>query len=143
MNKREGQSMTDGSGRIEGIKNSLIVVKENPFLGVGPGAKTYQNYVMNKHNIVVHYEIPHNIIFQSLVYYGCVGFFFLAFFFLYLFIHCRNNPESKAFYLCMLGALFIPDIFVSRFFLVIVILMWISKDCYYANQRIRLENSET
>ena len=127
--RRDGQSMIDGSGRIENMKIAVPVIRENFLLGVGPGAKVYQNYVVNMHGVVNHYEIPHNIVFQSLAYYGCIGFLVLSVFFLYLFRNCENNPESKAFYVCMFGSLFIPDIFVSRFFLVIVILMWISKDC--------------
>jgi len=136
-NKRNNQSFFEGSGRIEGLKNAVWVIKEKPIFGVGPGAEVYVNYLAKKHGIVENNSVPHNIFFQSLVYYGFVGFIILLLFFMYLFNNCKNTPESNMFYVCMFGSLFIPDIFVSRFFLIIVILMWISKD----SDKLRLVKS--
>ena len=123
------QAITDGSGRIENIINSMVAIKENPFFGVGPGAKVYRNYIENEHGVVDNYEIPHNIIFQMLVYYGMVGLIILSLFFIYLIINRKDTPEYNMFYVCVIGAFFVPDIFVSRFFLVMILLMWMSRTC--------------
>lgn len=121
LNRVRIGDLTGDSGRIYINSIALDVFKQNPLLGVGFGVSSYGNNIST---------IPHNIIYQFLAQGGLV-FSLPLFIFLFTvgFIAWRkNNVLYWGYFSVMVGALFIPDIFSSRFLLGILFLISINRD---------------
>ena len=106
-NIRGNRSLSD-SGRGKLNQRAFEMFLENPILGVGFGTNNYSKLVG---------MIPHNLIFQYLAQGGLV-FFVPLLIILYMILSSsrRRDPIIFGAILCILiGALFIPNIFNSRY----------------------------
>ena len=106
-NIRGNRSLSD-SGRGKLNQRAFEMFLENPILGVGFGTNNYSKLVG---------MIPHNLIFQYLAQGGLVFFVpLLVILYMILSSSRRRDPIIFGAILCILvGALFIPNIFNSRY----------------------------
>ena len=116
MINRTGQSLFDGSGRIEGYISGIKVFLDHMMMGLGPGTSNYKNQVGR--------AIPHNMIIQFLAQFGIIGSFilFLGFIPTVRRIIMNNNIPKWAFITIIIGSMFIPDIISSHYFTVVTLL---------------------
>lgn len=114
---RGGQSLLDGSGRIEVYGEALTIFFEHPLIGVGFGLNNLQN--------IYNIGAPHNLLIQYLVQMGLVGsvVFYSIFFKFYKKKYRYNNEYAWILLMIIIGAMAIPDIPSSRFLSIIIILM--------------------
>lgn len=124
---RDANTFFDSSGRIGNFSRAVLIIKNNFMIGVGLGAN----------NLVKYYQIgnPHNFFIQYLLQMGVLGVLTIL---INLCVFIKNNVYKNnlmwLFLLIMVGSMFIPDIFSSRFFNVIVILIMMnSKNLSYDN----------
>ncbi|MGY3718134.1 O-antigen ligase family protein [Sutcliffiella cohnii] len=105
-----------GSGRENLNDIAFSVFLENPLLGIGFGRENY--------NILVG-MMPHNILFQSLAQGGLIYTIPLLIFLLLTLLLCyKYDRKLLPVFACVLvGSLFIPNIFNSRFFPVLLFLL--------------------
>lgn len=110
------------SGRLESYIVAFDLFAANFLIGVGFGVNNYEQITQS--------VIPHNLIIQYLVQGGFVLIIPLTVFVLLLlyFAYRRVKPLFFIILGTLLGAMFIPDIFNSRFFLVITLLTIISRN---------------
>lgn len=104
---REGNVLND-SGRSDINANALAMFSESLFLGYGFGGATYRDLVG---------PLPHNLLIQSLVQGGLI---FTIPLFIILLLVLFKTYFTRSYFLpvliCVLiGSLFIPNIFASRF----------------------------
>ena len=105
------------SGRIEGYLSNLSLIAENWFFGMGLGVGNYKLYTGQ--------AIPHNIFIQFVVQTGVVGFLLLLILLAVLTVNIYKNSKKyfSLWLLILLGAQFIPDIFHSRFIIVVIVIL--------------------
>ncbi|MCK1998546.1 O-antigen ligase family protein [Psychrobacillus psychrodurans] len=105
------------SGRFESYISSFHLLKENWALGLGLGVGSY--------SINTGQVIPHNIFIQFLVQTGVLGVTFLIIILslITINIYQSNRRYLWIWFLILLGAQFIPDIFHSRFIIVVAIIL--------------------
>ncbi len=122
MSSRGGQPFFDSSGRIENYIQAFGYIKDEPITGMGLGL----NNMMEKYAIIV----PHNFFIQYLLQLGITGVLIFIFFFIeYLKDDLNKNDDIRwVLYLIFVAAMFIPDIFSSRFFYVILVMCTIPSD---------------
>ncbi len=113
---RSGQNLFDSSGRIENYKIAIQLFCRNPLLGVGLGLK----HLLNDYGILV----PHNFFIQYLLQIGFLGTIIMLLFYLIYLINDFDwkNPMRWIFWLIVIGSMFIPDIFSSRFYYAIIVI---------------------
>lgn len=121
ISESRGQSLFDGSGRLDTYVSGLICFINHPVLGVGFGI---QNYKM-----IVNEAIPHNLIIQYL---AQTGFFFTILILLPSINILNNLIKSKfemalPFFTVAIGGMFIPDLLNSRFIIIVIIMYYIEK----------------
>lgn len=114
------QDILSSSGRLDGYHIGLEQLKQNPLLGTGFGVQAYKE----RYGIA----IPHNIVIQYLVQGGLLVGLLVAFLLIiFIFIVFKN---AHVFFLpvstIIIGAQFIPDIFNSRFFPVMLMISLLS-----------------
>ena len=112
---RVGQNLLDASGRFENFRIAWEVIQEYPVFGVGLGSEILKN----NYNI----GLPHNFFIQYQLQIGFVGLcIVLAFFIEFLRKnYVKNNAIKWVFWLIVVSSMFVPDIFSSRFYYVIII----------------------
>lgn len=120
LNRVRVGDLTGDSGRFNINSIAFDVFKQNPLLGVGFGVSSYAS------NISI---IPHNIIYQFLAQGGIVFIFPLVIFLFTVAITAwkKNKVLFWGYFSIVIGALFIPDIFNSRFLLGIMFLISINR----------------
>lgn len=120
LNRVRIGDLSGDSGRF--VINTLAfeMFKKNPLLGVGFGVSTYG------HNIST---IPHNIFYQYLAQGGIIfTLTLIVFLFIVALIAWKKNKVLFwGYFSIIIGALFIPDIFSSRFLLGIMFLISINR----------------
>lgn len=112
---RVGQNLLDASGRFENYQKAWKIIQEHPLFGVGLGsANLYNDYGIS---------LPHNFFIQYQLQIGFAGIcIILAFFIVFLRKHyVKKNAIKWVFWLVVFSSMFIPDIFSSRFYYVIII----------------------
>ena len=137
---RKGQSLFDFTGRFKTYETALLIFKNNFLTGIGMGVNNYQDYI--KENIYNgHLIIPHNIVIQFLAQTGIIGTIIMSIFLSIITFNsfCKiDKSMAFSFTTCLVGSFFIPDIFNSRFFILIIILIIIqnktSKNIYTKKQ---------
>jgi len=104
------------SGRFVINEAAFNVFLDNPLIGIGYGISSYNELVGT---------IPHNIFFQSLAQGGLIYTIPLCIFlFFVLWISYRRYKPIFPILLCVLiGAMLIPDIFNSRFFPILLLIL--------------------
>ena len=113
---RGGQSILDGSGRIDLLYSAFQVFTQHPFIGVGFG--------LNNLYTLTGMYVPHNLIAQYLAQFGLIGsiIFFSNF---VVFCHKYLSFQNKYIWTLLsvlVGSMFIPDIVSSRFLTVLIII---------------------
>jgi hypothetical protein len=105
-----GTAIFSDSGRHSLNINALNIFRKAPLYGIGFGDINYAG------------TLPHNIVFQSLAQGGLIYTIPIITFIIVLLISAFNRDKSIfATLVCIIfGAIFIPDIFDSRFFSVIL-----------------------
>ncbi len=105
-----------GSGRMILNKQAINVFLESPFLGVGFGVGNYGSAVGT---------IPHNLFFQFLAQGGLVYIIPILFFIIISMVYAFKKGKRILIPLStiLVGAMFIPDIFNSRFLAVVLLLL--------------------
>jgi hypothetical protein len=113
INEIRGIAKFSDSGRMELNKRAWEIFMENPILGIGFGGANYIG------------TLPHNILFQYLAQGGLVFTIPLIVFLLFtLWLSYKNDCDLFYTLVCiLLGSLFIPNIFDSRFLPVIYLLL--------------------
>lgn len=116
LNRVRFGDLTGDSGRININSIAFDVFKQNPLLGVGFGISSYGRNIST---------IPHNIIFQFLTQGGIIFTLPLVIFLFTVAITAwkRNRVLFWGYFSIIIGALFIPDIFNSRFLLGMIFLI--------------------
>lgn len=104
------------SGRIELNMEAFGIFMQNPIFGIGLGRHNYSDLIG---------MIPHNIVFQSLVQ---GGLFFTIPLLLFLFtlvwiLYKKDRKLLPVISLILIGSLFIPNVFHSRFLTVLLLLL--------------------
>lgn len=114
---RGDQLLLDSSGRIENYVDTIAVISENFLFGVGFGLKNLKN--------LTGLTVPHNYFIQYLVQCGIFGTILITLYFLVLFEKSvsKYNSSRWILYTILVGSMFIPDIFSSRYLSVIIILV--------------------
>lgn len=118
---RGGQSLTDGSNRLEDYRVALNLFADNSLMGVGFGLVRYDEASSGV-------PIPHNFFIQYIVQGGIVGLTMIVGTISMIFINRRNYDKALVFMLVLIfiGSMFIPDVLHSRSILIITILVLIS-----------------
>ncbi|NLZ48076.1 MAG: O-antigen ligase family protein [Clostridiales bacterium] len=116
VESRGGQAFFDGSGRLQGYRDAINVFFEHPIIGVGFGLENLYT--------TTGLGVPHNYFVQYLVQSGTVGVALMMtkFFLLLTTNNRRKNVMRWPLYLVFVGAMFIPDIYSSRFLAVIIVI---------------------
>jgi|GEM_PF-6320599 len=123
------ESLISDSGRSDLNQLALNTFLENPLLGMGFGGSSYANLVG---------MIPHNIIYQSLAQGGLL-FTIPLFLFVGTILYTAYKENAYVFssiLVVLIGSLFIPDIFNSRFFPVLLLLLAMKHSSLITNERI-------
>ena len=110
------QDLLSDSGRGYTSNMALRIFMSNPLLGVGFGIGNYR---------VIYGTMPHNILLQLLVQGGIVLAIPVVIFLVYVvfsMIHYKKDT-LLTFLVLLVGALFIPDIFNSRFFAIVLFII--------------------
>lgn len=113
--------LTSDSGRMQINNMAFDVFKQYPLLGFGYGLTSYESNIST---------IPHNIFYQFLAQAGLLVTLFVSIFiFITSVIAIKDNKMLFwGFFSVIIGSLFIPDIFNSRFLLGIIYLISLSID---------------
>lgn len=116
LNRVRIGDLSGDSGRFDINITAFEVFMQNPFLGLGFGVSSYAQSIGT---------IPHNILFQLLAQGGIVFMLpLIIFLFVIAVISYKKNKVLFGGYVTILfGALFIPDIFNSRFLTGIILLI--------------------
>lgn len=111
-----GGQLTSDSGRADLNNIAFSVFKQNPISGIGFGVTSYADKIGT---------IPHNLIYQFLAQGGLIFTLpLIVFLSMIVFKAYKNNRALlSGILVVILGSLFIPDIFNSRFLLAIVLLI--------------------
>ena len=132
---RPEQSIFSGSGRIKEYIVGLKIFLSNPILGIGLGTENYMNYIRNILEISEKMTIPHNFFILTLVQTGIIGATLICltiYKVLKLLFIKKNDILLISVFTTIVGCQFIPDILQSRFFIIQLILIFISykfKEC--------------
>lgn len=119
FNNRGGQALLDSSNRLELINQSIPIIFDHIFFGIGLGLDTLINYVDS---------VPHNLFVQYFLQFGLIGFMPILYFLGNLVVKFKNSKNSTwIMFTVLLGSMFIPDIVSSRFLNVIIILFFIER----------------
>lgn len=112
----------NSSGRIEGYLLALEIFIKNLFLGTG-FSRTYTSFLMEG------LPVPHLSILQYLVQTGIIytGMIFGVILYAQILSIKRSFIEGWVLLLTIIGSCFIPDIFSSRFIIIILITIFIQK----------------
>lgn len=134
ISARGGQSLLDGSGRIQDYLTALNYWKASPFIGIGFG----MDNVVTNYNLTV----PHNFFIQYLCQGGIIGLFIIIIPFVYFIATYFNkaNDYKWLFILIFVGAMVIPDITSSRFLTFAIILICICKEKKISQRRLTTPN---
>ncbi len=110
-----GKAIFSDSGRKALNEIAFTVFLKNPLLGIGFGRENYKQLVG---------MLPHNILYQSLAQGGLVYTIpLILFMFLVVWETYKRNSEILPVLLCVLvGGLFVPNLFNSRFVPVLFLL---------------------
>lgn len=114
------QDLISSSGRLAGYSVGIEELKNKPLSGTGFGVQSYKEHygIAIPHNIIIQYSVQGGLLVGLLVTFILVIFLLIVF------------KNAHAFFLPILtiiiGAQFIPDIFNSRFFPVMLMLSLIS-----------------
>lgn len=115
LSVRSANTIFDDSGRMDLIKDALVIFKDNKMIGIGFGVQNIaNNYSMT---------VPHNLVIQYLLQFGIIG---ATIFFINLLLFYKNNKNNYqiwVFIMCIIGAMFIPDIVSSRFIGMVVVII--------------------
>lgn len=114
MANRTGQNLFSDSGRFNTYKAGLEIFMDNLFLGGPLGVRNFK--------IIAGTAIPHNFVIQLLAQLGLIGSILIAGIFLLYFKSCFVEKNLLLIMTIFCGAMFIPDIFNSRFIIVTFIL---------------------
>ncbi|MEB2265694.1 O-antigen ligase family protein [Priestia megaterium] len=117
---RGGQSITEGSGRINLLHLAIEKFYENPFFGVGLGISNWST--------LTGYVLPHNLIAQYLAQLGIIGsLVFYSNFIVFINKYFKFRSEFLWVIITVLiGAMVIPDIVSSRYLGILVIMAIVS-----------------
>lgn len=115
-NKTRSTGAFSDSGRMQLNAKAFDIFLSNPFLGIGFGSENYMGM------------LPHNILFQSIAQGGLLYTVpLMVFILIMLWEAYKHSKEVFPVLLCILfGALFIPNIFNSRFLPALALLVSIS-----------------
>ena len=127
LSVRGGQDLLDSSGRLPNYSQAISYFLKNPIWGVGLGVKN----LTGRFNI----GLPHNFFIQYLLQMGIIGTVVLLLFFGEFIINDinKNSTIKWVFWIVAVGSMFIPDVFSSRFYYVIVIMCMLPeyRSCVY------------
>lgn len=126
-----------GSGRVEGYTTAIEELSHKPFFGIGYGVQSYNQHYGE--------AIPHNIFIQYFVQGGLVGGILVLIIIIssWLIVYKNANPFFAAITSIIIGAQFIPDIFNSRFFPVVLMVALLSIGNYTNKEEITFEENST
>ena len=121
LSVRTMNNLFDDSGRFELILESIKLIENNFLFGIGFGI----DKIKYSYNMIV----PHNFFIQYILQFGIIGFSLVfANFAIFINKYIKTNYISWLFILVFIGAMFIPDIFSSRYLTTIIIMVIINSN---------------
>lgn len=112
---RHSESLFNPTGRIESYAFAFHIIKSNMIWGVGLGVDAYKKFYLM--------TIPHNMVIQLLVQTGVIVTVIFILFLASILFRIYKSQDLNLFYsliAIVIGAQFIPDIFNSRYFPVLL-----------------------
>lgn len=133
MSNRAGQSLMDGSGRIETYVKAMNLFFEKFLFGYGFGLKNF--------SINTGIGIPHNFFIQYFLQCGFIGTILIILPFIHFFKKYFIKADCSKWLLVLvsIGSMLIPDIMNSRFLYGIIILISLSSNYLKIKENARRE----